>query len=258
MKDLTIYIPTYGRADSQITYDNLSPEIQKKVVLVVHPKEKKLYDKKYNIVLCPKKTIAAKRAWIIENCPTKYLIMIDDDLQFYIRRDLEGWRLRYSDKGEDINIMFEAVYKSLKEDGYVHVGISDRSGNNHVKGLAAENTRMFGFLAYNRDVVLKNVEFNRVKFHEDFDINLQLLYKGYPNLVYYYFAKHDIAGFNSEGGVSTERTLENHNNSVRNFAEVNKGFCTVRTTKKKSQEDEFSERLELIIYWKRAFESSKK
>lgn len=255
MKDLSIYIPTYGRPNNQLTYNNLSPEVQKRAQLVIHPSEKKLYDKKYNLLLCPEDTIAAKRAWIIENCPTKYLIMFDDDQQFYIRKEVDDWHLRYCDKGEDINLMVEYIYDALKG-GYAHVGISDRSGNNHVEEIAAENTRMFGVLGYNRDVLLKHVEFNRVTFHEDFDIALQLLQKGYPNLVFYYFAHHDIAGFNADGGCSSERTIDAHNESVINFCEVNNGVCTIRQVNKKSQKDEFATRFEPTIYWKKAFNLS--
>lgn len=255
MEDLTIFIPTYKRADKQETFKNLSEEIQEQTILVVHPSEESLYSE-YNYVVCPADTISKKRAWIIRNCPTKYLIMLDDDLKFCKRKSEEGWKLKYIDGTDEVTELFNDVLLALKA-GYAHVGISARMGNNREESNVKENTRMFGFLAYNRDVILKEVILERVKFHEDFDITLQLLQKGYENLVFFYYAKDDARGYNSEGGCSDERDLENHNESVKHFHSLNENFTRIRKLKSKHA-GELSERLEITVYWKKAFESHKK
>lgn len=255
MKDLSIFIPTYGRSDKQITYNNLSEEIRNKVVLVIHPSEEKLYEG-YNYLVCPSDEISKKRAWIIRNCKTKFLVMLDDDLKFCRRKSEDDWKLKYIDKTNEVTEMFENILFVLRN-GYHHVGISARMGNNRIKDSLVENTRMFGVLAYNVKTILKEVELERVKFHEDFDITLQLLYKGYKNLVFYNFAKDDATGYNSEGGCSIERNLERHNESVIHFNELHKGFTNIRRLNNKGG-GELSERLELTVYWKKSYESSKK
>ena len=41
----SIIIPTLGRSQNQMTFDNLPPNAQKLVTLVVQPKEKNCYPK---------------------------------------------------------------------------------------------------------------------------------------------------------------------------------------------------------------------
>lgn len=253
MKNLTFYIPTYNRVGNQVTYNNLPEEIQKRVILVVHPSESKLYGENHNLVVCPCDTIAAKREWIIKNCPTKYLVMLDDDLDFCRRIKPNEVKLKRINKTSEVSEMFSFVYEALKS-GYVHVGVSPRGGNNHIEDVVVENSRMYGLLAYNKKVLIKNVVFNRVKFHEDFDINLQLLQKGFPNLVIAEFAIDSIIA--KEGGCESERTIDNHNDSVERFAKLNHPYCRVVDKKYKTKNGDFSNRKELIVYWKKAFNSS--
>ena len=40
---MRIYIPTYKRVDSQITFENLPSDIQKNVIMVVQDQERKHY-----------------------------------------------------------------------------------------------------------------------------------------------------------------------------------------------------------------------
>lgn len=251
--DLTIYIPTLGRSDLQNTFKNLSPELQEITILVVHTSEKDLYDD-YDHVVCPHFPISEKRAWIVKNCKTKYLVMLDDDLLFYTRKDDVDWRLRYNDKGDDMNNMFNDIHTAL-EAGYCHVGVSARAGNNRVMEIAVENTRMYGVLAYNVEIIRKNVIFGRIQFQEDFEVVLQLLRKGYPNCVFYKWAHGPVIGYQRKGGCENERTLELQNASVRRLAELHPGFVTVRRVNKK-YEGEMATRDEVIVYWKKAFDSS--
>ena len=49
---MRIYIPTYKRVDSQITFENLPSDIQKNVIMVVQDQERKhyTYDCEYLVV----------------------------------------------------------------------------------------------------------------------------------------------------------------------------------------------------------------
>lgn len=252
-KDLSIFIPTLGRSDIQNTFKNLSPELQAITTLVVHTSEKDLYDE-YDHIVCPLFPIAEKRAWIVKNCETKYLVMLDDDIMFYTRKDDVDWRLRYNDKGDDMNNLFTDLLTAL-EAGYAHVGISARSGNNRVMEPVVENTRMYAVLAYNTEIVKKNVIFGRIQFQEDFEVALQLLRKGFANAVFYKWAHGPCIRYQSKGGCENERTLELQNKSVRRLAELHPGFVTVRKVNKK-YEGEMATRDEVIVYWKKAYESS--
>lgn len=252
-KDLTIFIPTLGRSDIQHTYKNLTDELRKITKLVIHKSEKDLYPT-YKTIVCPEYEIAKKRSWIIKNCKTKYLIMLDDDLRFHTRKSKTDWHLRYSTE-EDVNDMFDDVM-TLLESGYAHVGVSPRPGNHTVADDFTENVRMFGFLAYDVETILKNVEFNRVEFQEDFDICLQLLRKGYPNAVLYKYCHGDQLGFHSVGGCVLQRKIDNQNASVKKLHELHPDFVRIKQVNKKSYEGDMATRLEVTVQWKKAYESS--
>lgn len=253
--DVTIYIPTLGRADIQNTYNNLSKELKKRTKLVIHKSEKGQYDS-YTHIVCPLFPIAEKREWIIKQCETKYLVMLDDDLSFSVRKSKEDWRLRGCDNKDDVNNLFTDILTALRG-GYVHVGVSARPGNNRVMEDAVENTRMYAVLGFNVKKLIKNVEFCRIQFQEDFDIVLQLLRKGYPNCVFYKWAHCPAIGYQTKGGCEKERTLELQNASVATLARLHPGFVTVRQMNKKYN-NEMAKRDEVIVYWKKAFESSQK
>ena len=68
----TLYIPTMGRTDIQITYDNLPYKYQKMVKFVIPKKEFKLMTKKYGdnqLLVTPNKVkgIASTREFICKH-----------------------------------------------------------------------------------------------------------------------------------------------------------------------------------------------
>jgi TET-associated glycosyltransferase-like protein len=255
-KDLTIFIPTLGRATSQHTWNSLSSELRKVTKLVIWEGEKDVPEyKKYPHWVCPLYPIAEKRAWIVKNCKTKYMIMLDDDILFYVRKTNDDWHLRYN-TDEDTNEMFATIVELL-EAGYAHVGVSSRVGNNRVEELIVENARMFGVLGYNVEILHTKVKFGRIEFQEDFEVCLQLLRQGYPNAVLYKWAHGAKISYHSKGGCEKQRTFESQNASVRRLAELHPGFVTIRQVKKK-YEGEMAHRDEVIVHWKKAFESSQK
>ena len=88
-----IYIPTLGRADRQITYNNLPDFLKERTVLVVEPREKELYKDKPILVLDKdKQGIGYARKFIWEEAQGTTHIVADDDLQFkdrsFLRRQL--------------------------------------------------------------------------------------------------------------------------------------------------------------------------
>ena len=55
-----IYIPTLGRSNNQITFDNMSGPAQSITTLVVQPKEEHLYEN-YPILFCQMMILVSRR-----------------------------------------------------------------------------------------------------------------------------------------------------------------------------------------------------
>ena len=81
-----IYIPTFRRADIQITYDNLPDEYKEKVIMVVQEQERKdyNYDVEY-LVVGNDIGIAKTRELICRDAGKTRFSMVDDDVIFYRR-----------------------------------------------------------------------------------------------------------------------------------------------------------------------------
>lgn len=87
---MKIYIPTLGRVDNQMTYDNMPDWVQQNTFFVIQPKEESAFRKHWpdsNILVLPENDcgITNTRKFIVEYAAdTKYL-MIDDDIVFWKR-----------------------------------------------------------------------------------------------------------------------------------------------------------------------------
>ena len=85
-----IYIPTLGRANNQITFDNMPPKVQEITSLVIQPKEKDDYPNYPTLVLPDSDIgITETRRWIMMNSVDIKYGVFDDDLKF-IRRTPGG------------------------------------------------------------------------------------------------------------------------------------------------------------------------
>ena len=83
---MRIYIPTYKRADSQTTFENLPTEIQKKVIMVVQQQERDQYDYDCEyLVVADEIGIAKTRELIYYHAGNNHFAMLDDDIKFYRR-----------------------------------------------------------------------------------------------------------------------------------------------------------------------------
>ena len=100
---MRIYIPTRGRADSQVTLSFFPDDMRQNVTLVVDHDEADEYGQyDCNIMVCPDTVfdIATKRKYIHDNADDNKIVMLDDDLRFYIRKSPTDWHLRYLDSEE--------------------------------------------------------------------------------------------------------------------------------------------------------------
>ena len=250
---MIIYIPTRGRADNQVTLSFFPEDMRKDVVLVIDEDEKHLYENKYDCkyMVIPEeiKGIAKKRQYIHKHTEDKKIVMLDDDLRFYIRKSPTDWHLRYLEP-EEYKALFGLLDKWL--DDYAHVGVSAREGNNRVEHLAVENTRYMRVLGYNLNM-FDNVELGRVDVMEDFDINLQLLRQGKPSKISYYYAQGQKSS-NAEGGCSEWRTIEVHNAGAEKLHDLHPDFVKVVEKETKTAWNGMP-RKDVNVQWKRAYNS---
>lgn len=258
---MRVYIPTRGRLDRQITLKTVPS-----AVLCVHRNEFAAHCAKYGKfrVLCipdAVKGICNVRQWImdmhLETC-AKFagprLCMMDDDLTFS-QRISSSTKLSQLTSGLQMLQDLEDILCR-----YVHAGISPREGNNRVESSYVENTRMMRVIGYDASIVRKL----GVKFHsapwftmDDFDMTLKLMKKSVKNCVMYEYAQNQTGGSGAEGGASDYRTSESHSRSARELARVHAPFVRlVEKTTKTSWEGFGGTRTDVVISWKKAYESS--
>ena len=248
---MRIYIPTRGRVDKQITLRSLPASLQE-ITWLVCPKDEAKEHKKYhpNVIGQPDsiKGIAAKRAWIFKNAKDDKIVMLDDDCGFYAR----GKKGLLKEYATDSVLEGLFIWIEQKLDEHAHVGVSSRMGNNHVEESEIRTTRMMHALAYHVPTVLKHVKMNRVLMREDFDYTLQLLRKGYDNVV-----RYDVCvapgSYGAKGGCSDERTVAISDAEAEKLATLHPGL--VRIVQK---EYKGVPRKEVVVSWKRSFGSDVK
>lgn len=257
---MDLYIPSTGRAALQTTVFVLPAYWQRVTTLVVYAHELDFYraavPKGVAVVAVPPrvKRIGMKRQWILDTCKTSRLCMLDDDLEFYVRRtDEPDHFLGATDA--NIGDMLATIEQTLSPE-VPHAGVCPREGGNR---MLADGycMRMCRVLGYHVPVVRSTeARFDRNPPMEDFDMTLQLLRAGHPNKVLHGWAQGQ-KGSNTVGGCSGYRTLEVQAKAANNLARLHKGFVKVvqKTTKTAWGG---ATRTDVVVQWKRAFLSSGK
>jgi hypothetical protein len=259
---MRIIVPTRGRIGKQTTLEYMSPVLHASVTVVCPAQEinEHIHSNYFMEKLVymaqpdPDMTIAAKRAWILENhhqfTDDGKLMMMDDDLRSYIRREDRDDRLRYS-TWEDQEKWIPALASKVSEE-IPHAGFGPRQGNDRQNADDwVSPARMMLILAYHAPTVVRECVLGRIETREDMDYSLQLLRKGFPNAVHHRFVVGQ-AGYNAKGGASLERTLERSNSDAQLLADLHPGY--VRVVEKTYKNNP---RLEVMCYWQRALRDGK-
>lgn len=243
---MRIYIPTRGRVGKQITLRSLPESLRRRTWLVVPTEEAGVHAHENILVQPPSiRSIAEKRAWIMKQAHKtgiEKLTMLDDDMGFYARGPKGLLKEYATDK------VVEDLFKWIEDqlDDFAHVGISSRMGNNHVEEDFKTTTRMMHSLSYYLPVAMAHVKFNRVAFREDFDYTLQLLRKGYDNIV-----RYDVCvapgTYGAKGGCFDERTVEKSNREAELLATLHPGLVKVVDKDYKGVP-----RKEVMVQWKKS------
>jgi len=251
--DLEVFVPSRSRPARSITLEALKGHWDH-VYLVVPKSQKADYKplaRKHGVTLlaCPVDGIAGTRQWIGQVAEDKFL-MLDDDLRFYRRMYGEDVSLHKFGK-TDMQGMLTFVERFLYD--RAHVAISARGGNNQLPYPWAENKRPLRALAYRKREFLE-CEHGRVTIMEDFDVTLQLIRRGYANVVITEYAQ-DQPVTQAAGGCSDYRTHKVHADNVKKMAELHAPFVKLRMKENKTGGD-FGKRLEATIYWQKAWETT--
>lgn len=254
---MKIFITTLSRIDKQTTLHNLK-DTACPVQLVVQDHEHEQHRAAFpgvEVVALPKsiRTLGPTRKYLCGKFHREKIVLLDDDLTFYHRPVSGDWHLKDC-TAKELDKLLAEVCSSL--DSYAHVSISGREGNNTVSEDSAENTRYMRFLAYNTALFPTGLEIGRVDGMSDFDLNLQLLKRGKPSLVYFKYAQNH-PGTQVPGGCTLQRTHQTHEDEIRRMMEWHGEFVRPRQKRNKTG-GEFGIRTELTIYWKKAYESAQK
>lgn len=266
---MRIYIPSASRWNPEdIAAGPLSDftlEIRQRVVYVVPNDQIDAYRETFektgllsigvSLIGCSARGIAATRHWIGSHCDERgeaKFAMVDDDVRFARRINSTGTGLMKCVPA-DLSDMWRFVENQL--DAYAHVGVSARQGNNNMGvgrwyELVEENTRTIRVLCY-RTADFLRAKHGRVPVMEDFDVNLQLIRMGLPNLNVGWWTQ-DQKMTNAPGGCSSYRTHQLHEQAARTLADLHPLYVKLRQKVNKTG-GEFGTRTEVTIFWKKAF-----
>ena len=113
---------------------------------------------------------------------------------------------------------------------------------------------MMRILGYNLRVLREEgIQYN-TPFMEDFDVTLQLLRLGYPNLIHNWMVQNQ-GGSNSAGGCSEHRTLEKHGKAAERLAALHPGFVKVVEKQTKTAWGGLP-RKDVVVQWRKAYASA--
>lgn len=267
---MPIFIPSMDRASA--LFDTISTlsfikKLDNPIHLVVPPDQQARYQaalfnhSRQDVIVeqCPEKGIAKTRWWIGHLCQKKKIpkfAMFDDDLNFAVRIDQYGNKLRKQEHKDTVE-MVNWIESAL--DDYAHVGISPRDAakTNSVetggKPLVLLNKRTLRTLCY-RTKEFMAMKHGRVEVMEDFDVNLQLIEAGFWNCQTYWWT-NDQRQTGSPGGCASYRSHEVQDRSARKLAELHKPFVELRTKENKANvvasAAAFRTRTEVTIQWEK-------
>ena len=252
MNDFT-YITTLGRVGSVRTLNQV-PWAK----LIVQAHELAAYTEAYpknEVIGLPKdiRTLGPTRRFMLERIAPLHngrVILLDDDLDFMYRNKEGDWHLKAA-TAEQMENLFHLVEEALMT--HAHVSVSGREGNNNLPDEPVANARYMRFLAYNTGLFPPGIHVGRVDGMSDFDLNLQLLKKGKPSLIFTRWAQGH-KGTQTPGGCSEQRTLESHAAEVDFMVEQHAPFVKSYFKNDKGA-GEFGKRKEVRIQWKKAFAS---
>ena len=249
---MRVFIPSCGRAtpEKQSSLKFLN-SINIPFTIVVRPEEHSMYSAlHHDVQVCPTPGIGHTRDFIVfELSGGEPVVMLDDDLQFFVRREDDPTKFRAGEPDEFLQ-MFKQIETNLAK--YPLVGIASREGGNRITDQYQYDTRILRLLAYDPKVLIKHdIKFSDIPVMEDFHVALSLLRAGYHNLVLNNYC-HNQFGSGLEGGCSEYRTPEVQASAAHELKRRHPDFVKVVTKETKTAWGGGT-RTDVQIQWKKAF-----
>jgi hypothetical protein len=261
---LTLFVPTRGRVDKQVTREAFALDHLGYDTVYVVPKCEYHHwrDQGVAISVVPDHyRFSDIRQHILEyeQLDNDYHCVLDDDLLPSVRLSqtklLNLRTLPLPEKLGRVRALFGTVSHALVN-GWVHGGVSAREGNNREPAEFRHAQREMRLHFYNAGVVRElGYDFRRVVTKQDFDFTLWMLRQGIPNLVIYRYAQ-DQRGSNVSGGCSSYRTQQVMEQGARALAELHPGFVKVVEKETKGAWGG-GKRVDVNVRWLKAYDHGK-
>jgi len=206
----TLYIPTLGRSDNQITYSNIPDSWKSKVIFVIQESEANFeFFKNKNTLVTPNSIGIAKTREIIAKHASKIKFgVLDDDLSFLSRINKIS---KIDDSSFDA--MMTIFSSWLDESDVICCGMSPTWSPPLAKDFTDCTTLLCNCFLDGRKFSLETLDWTSIPISEDIHILMQLLSLGYKNRVSYLYS-FDSGKLQMAGGCSSYRTLDLHNSSL--------------------------------------------
>lgn len=258
---MQIFIPTRDRIDAQYTWDNLTDELRAQTFIVCPEEEVAAHEAKGRRVMArPPVKLAQVRQWLVETVsdPDTPVIMLDDDLGFFRRKDPDAYNLKPISGEPELNLLFQELHDLVAVHGYGHAGLSPRQGNNRMfPATLINSSRVNAVHCVLPRVLLENdARYDAVEMMEDYHVTLTLLEKGVDNAVITDGAWDQVKGSGAPGGFSHYRTKQRQAEAALKLFELHPDYVrVVEKEPKTGQGDNWSgTRVDVRVYWHRAFQ----
>lgn len=279
MKNVKLIIPTHGRVHKQITLQTLPTALQAEVILVSSLQSeaselRTLYPDNEVVVARGTTSIATKRHWIMQNIKGHMLFMMDDDLAFFERCPAK-WRVWQEERGayaikpgspagtalmmrrypQDAVLLrlFQDLDKRVASHDPAMLGIAHRRHSDKQKESWHINGRMMYAFGVDAERYRKlRIRFDAVKLREDFHVTLSMLQAGQQGHSYVELLNNEYGSFGAAGGCSGERSMDFSDEQCFVLQKLHPKFVKVVDRAYKGS----IPRKEVVVAWKRAFESS--
>lgn len=249
---MEIYIPTRGRARSQVTLESI-PD----ATLVVYKEEIAEYQDANPgasfLVVPPHvdKDIASKRRYIMARATDNKVLMFDDDLDFAQRRSDEPTKFLPCDP-DSISRMLDMV--DLAMDSFAHGGIAAREGGNRYTESLLYNYRAMRGIFFRRDILHQEGVTIHGDVMCDFYTTLSLLTRRRPNVIINGWVTNQ-KGSGATGGCSVYRTPARQTKAAEALAASFPRYVKLRQVQTKDSWGGGT-RTDVRVQWKRAYDEA--
>jgi len=261
---MKIYIPTRDRVNAQYTYGNLGPALQAQTVLVCPEDEVQAHlDAGRVAIPRPAVPLAGVRQWLVDEAVKngqgdKPIIMLDDDLCFFVRKEKTAHNLKPADWDEVEKIMtrlYHLVGDGSAEDikrPVVHAGLSPRQGNNwSFPHRTIRNTRMNAVHCVLPAALHHyGIRYDDVTMMEDYHVTLSLFERGEDNIAITDAAWDQVKGSGAPGGFSHYRTMERQAEAAHKLVSLHPDTVKIAMKKPSTGAGGFAgERTDVRVQW---------